>query len=246
MTFLEHLDELRQRIVVSVIALGVSFVVCFSFSQWIFNFLMKPLRENLPPGGELVATAVPEVFTLHLKMSFFAAIFLASPVLLAQAWRFISPGLYSHERKFAVPFIVFGTFFFLMGAVFAHRVVFPVAAKFFTTFGGADVKMMLKVSDVFSFYSKFILGMGLVFEIPTVVFILARIGLVSAGFLIRQFKYAVLLIFIIAAIITPTPDVVTQCLMAFPMIALYTLSIGIAWFVGRERRRTVDGGDVRD
>lgn len=240
MTFLEHLDELRQRLVASLIALAVGFAVCFSFSQRIFDFLMGPLRENLPAGGELIATEVPEIFTLHLKMSFFAGIFVASPVLVWQAWRFISPGLYAHERKFAVPFIFSGTFFFLLGAYFAHRVVFPVAARFFTTFGGGGIKIMLTVSQVFSFYSKFILGMGLVFEIPTLVFILARIGIVSAGFLARQFKYAFLLIFIIAAIITPTPDVVTQCLMAFPMVGLYTFSIGVAWFVGRQRREPGD------
>jgi sec-independent protein translocase protein TatC len=235
MTFLEHLDELRQRLMVSLLALAAGFVICFSVSQRIFDFLMEPLRTALPPGGKLIATTVPELFMLHLKMSFFVGIFLASPVLVGQLWRFISPGLYEHEKKFAVPFVVFGTVFFLLGAAFAHYVVFPYAANFFTTFGGGGVEILLTVSEVFSFYSKFILGMGLVFEIPTVVFVLSRIGLISAGFLVRQIKFAVLLIFIVAAIITPTPDVVTQCLMAFPMIGLYVFSIGVAWFVGRER-----------
>jgi len=235
MTFLEHLDELRQRLVVAILALAVGFVVCFSFSQRIFDFLMGPLRMSLPPGGKLIATSVPEIFMLHLKMSFFVGIFLASPVLIGQLWLFISPGLYQHEKKFAVPFVVLGTLFFLVGAAFAHYVVFPYAAHFLTTYGGGGVEVLLTISEVFSFYSKFILGMGLVFEIPTVVYVLARIGLVSAGFLVRQFKFAVLIIFIVAAIITPTPDVITQCLLAFPMIGLYIFSIGVAWFVGRER-----------
>lgn len=235
MTFLEHLDELRQRLMVSLLALAVGFAVCFSFSQRIFDFLMGPLRLSLPPGGRLIATTVPEIFMLHLKMSFFVGIFVASPVLMGQLWLFISPGLYEHEKKFAVPFVVFGTFFFLLGAGFAHYVVFPYAAHFLTGYGGGGVEVLPTISQAFSFYSWFILGMGLVFEIPTIVFVLARIGLVSAGFMVRQFKFAVLLIFIIAAIITPTPDVVTQCMLAFPMIGLYIFSIGVAWFVGRER-----------
>ena len=236
MTFLEHLDELRRRIIISLIALLVSFGVCFTFAQQIFDFLMGPLRGALPPGGELIATAVPEIFLLYLKMAFFAGIFVASPVILAQVWLFVAPGLYQREKKYAAPFILFGTGFFLMGAAFAHYVVFPYASKFLTSYGGEGIGVLLTVSQVFSFYSKFILGMGLVFEIPTLVLVLARIGLVTPGFLWSKFKYAVLLIFVVAAIITPTPDVVTQSLLAFPMIGLYLLSIGVAWICGRDRQ----------
>jgi sec-independent protein translocase protein TatC len=244
MTFLEHLDELRRRLVVAVLALAVGFALCFTFSQYIYDFLMAPLRAALPSGGKLVATEVAEIFTLHLKMSALAGVFVASPVIIAQMWLFISPGLYAHEKRYAVPFVASGTLFFLTGATFAHYLVFPYAAHFFTTFGGGGegIEILLTVSRVFSFYSKFILGFGLVFQIPTVIFILARIGLVSAGFLVRQFKYAVLLIFIIAAIITPTPDAVVQSLLAFPMIGLYVFSIGIAWVVGRHREKPGEGG----
>jgi sec-independent protein translocase protein TatC len=235
MTFLDHLDELRRRIVRSVLALVVAFAVCFTFAERIFNFLMGPLREALPEGGELIATAVPEIFMLYLKMAFFAAIFVSSPFILTQVWLFIAPGLYAHERHFAIPFIFFGTAFFLSGAAFGHYVVFPYAAHFLTTFGGSEIEILLTVSAVFSFYSKFILGMGAVFEIPTIVFLLSRLGLVTPSFLWSKFKYAVLLIFILAAIITPTPDIVTQSLLAFPMIGLYTLSIGISAVFGRKR-----------
>jgi sec-independent protein translocase protein TatC len=235
MTFLDHLDELRHRIIVSVLTLVVTFALCFTFSQQIFDFLMKPLRDALPEGGELIATAVPEIFMLYLKMSFFAAIFVSSPMVLTQVWLFVAPGLYPKERHFAIPFIFLGTFFFLGGAAFGHYIVFPYAAHFLTTFGGESIEILLTVSAVFSFYSKFILGMGLVFEIPTLTFLLSRLGLVTPGFLWAKFKYAVLIIFVIAAIITPTPDVVTQSLLAFPMIGLYFLSIGIAAIFGRKR-----------
>ena len=235
MSFLEHLDELRRRIIISLIAVLVAFVVCFTFAQQIFDFLMGPLRSALPPGGELIATAVPEIFLLYLKMAFFAGIFLASPVVLTQVWFFVAPGLYHREKRYAVPFIVFGTGFFLAGAAFGHYVVFPTASSFLTSYGGEGIGVLLTVSHVFSFYSRFILGLGLVFEIPTLVLVLARMGLVTPHFLWSKFKYAVLLIFVIAAIITPTPDVVTQSLLAFPMIGLYLLSIGIAWVCGRDR-----------
>ncbi len=235
MTFLEHLDELRRRIIQSVLALLVAFVLCFTFSTQIFDFLMGPMKLALPPGGELIATKVPEVFVLHLKMSFFAAIFVAAPVWLTEVWLFIAPGLYEHEKKFAVPFILSGTVFFIVGAAFAHYVMFPLAVNFFATFGSPDIQIKPTVSEVFSFYSKIILGAGVVFQIPTVVFLLARMGLVTAGFLWRQFKYAILIIFILAAILTP-PDVVTQTLLAAPMTGLYLFSIFVAWAVGKERR----------
>jgi len=236
MTFLEHLDELRQRIIRAVLGILVAFVLCFTFSTPIFEFLMGPLQSALPPGGELIATAVPEIFVLHLKMSFFVAIFVSSPVWLSQVWLFISPGLYENEKRFAVPFILFGSFFFIAGAAFAHYVMFPIAVEFFSTFGSQDVEIRLTVSEVFSFYSKVLLAAGAVFQIPTLIFILARMGLVTASFLWRNFKYAILIIFIVAAVLTP-PDVVTQTLMATPMIGLYLFSIGVAWLVGRDREK---------
>jgi sec-independent protein translocase protein TatC len=234
MSFLEHLDELRQRIVFAIVSLAIAFVACFTFSTEIFEFLMGPMQMALPPGGELIATKVPEIFVLHLKMSVFVAIFVASPAWMTQVWLFIAPGLYKKERRFAIPFILFGTCFFLLGAAFSHYIVFPTAVNFLTTFGSEDIQIKPAVSEVFSFYARIILGSGIVFQIPTVVFLLARLGLVTPGLLIRQCKYAVLVIFIVAAIMTP-PDVVTQTLLAFPMVGLYLLSIGIAWAFGKDR-----------
>lgn len=234
MSFLEHLDELRRRVIFAILSLAIAFVICFTFSTYIYEFLIGPLMTALPEGGTLIATNPTEIFVLYLKMSFFVAIFLASPAWLTQVWLFIAPGLYQNERKFAVPFIFFGTFFFLLGASFSHYMIFPVAVNFLTTFGSAQIDINLKVSEVFGFYSRVILGTGLVFQIPTIVFLLARIGLITPGWLWRHFKYAVLTTFILAAVITP-PDVVTQTLLAFPMIALYLLSIGIAWAFGRDR-----------
>ncbi|HXV62877.1 MAG TPA: twin-arginine translocase subunit TatC [Vicinamibacteria bacterium] len=241
MTFLEHLDELRRRIIFAILSLAVAFVACFTFSTQIFDFLMGPMKMALPPGGELIAIAVPEIFVLHLKMSFFVAILVASPAWLTQIWLFIAPGLYANEKKFAVPFIFFGSAFFILGAVFSHYVVFPTAVNFLTTFGSEDIQVKPSVSQVFSFYARVILGTGAVFQIPTVVLLLARMGIVSAAFLWRNFKYAVLVIFIVAAVMTP-PDVVTQILLAFPMVALYLFSIGVAWIVGRDRQKP-DGKD---
>lgn len=234
MSFLEHLDELRRRIIFAILSLAIAFVVSFTFSTQIFEFLMGPMRMALPEGGELIATKVPEIFVLHLKMSAFVAIFVASPAWLTQVWLFISPGLYQNEKKFAVPFIFFGTCFFLLGAAFSHYIVFPAAVNFLTTFGSEEIAIKPTVSEVFGFYARVILGAGLVFQIPTVVFLLSRLGLITPGFLWRNFKYAILTIFISAAIITP-PDVVTQTLMAGPMVLLYLLSIGIAVVFGKDR-----------
>ncbi len=239
MSFLEHLDELRKRILRVIVSLAVAFVVCFVFSTQIWDFLMRPMQMAMPEGGSLIATKVPEIFVLHLKMSFFVAIFVASPAWMAQIWLFIAPGLYSHEKKFAVPFVVFGTVFFVAGAAFSHYIVFPYAVRFLTTFGSESIQILPTVSEAFSFYSRVVLGSGLVFQIPTVVFLLSRMGLVTPGFLWRQFKYAILIIFITAAVLTP-PDAVTQSLLAFPMIFLYLLSIAISWFVGKERTRPED------
>ena len=242
MTFLEHLDELRKRILRIIASLAIAFVACFFLSTEIWDFLMRPMQMALPKGGALIATKVPEIFVLHLKMSFFVAIFVASPAWMAQIWLFIAPGLYRNEKKIAVPFVCFGSLFFVAGAAFSHYIVFPYAVRFLTTFGSESIQILPTVSETFSFYSRVVLGTGVVFQIPTVVFLLSRIGLVTPGFLWRQFKYAILAIFITAAVLTP-PDAVTQSLLAFPMIFLYMLSIVISWLVGKERARPDDDGN---
>jgi sec-independent protein translocase protein TatC len=235
MTFLEHLEELRVRLIRSVIALVVGFAAAWVYHEEIFHFLTEPLRKAYP-GVRFITTGPSEALILYMKMAFFVGIFLVSPYLLYQLWAFVAPGLYVHEKRYAVPFIVAGSLFFLGGAAFGHFFLFPTTFGFLVQFGGTDMQFLPKVDEYYSFYSWFLLGLGLVFQTPVIIFVLARIGLVTPGFLLRHFKYAVLVAFIAAAIITPTPDVMTQTMLALPMLALYALGIVVAWAFGRPRR----------
>jgi sec-independent protein translocase protein TatC len=235
MTFLEHLEELRVRLIRSVIALVAGFAVCWSFHERIFHFLTEPLRQAYP-GVRFITTGPSEALLLYMKMAFFVGIFVAAPFLLYQVWAFVAPGLYAHEKAYAVPFIVMGTLFFLGGAAFGHYVLFPTTFRFLIQFGGEDMQFLPKVDEYYSFYSWFLLGLGLVFQLPVVIFVLARIGLVTPGFLARNFKYAILAAFVLSAIITPTPDVMSQTMLAVPMLGLYLLGILVAWVFGRPRR----------
>lgn len=237
MSFLEHLDELRKRLIVSAIALLAGFLVCFAFIQPIFEFIMRPLAALLPDGGRLAYTEPTEAFLLYIKIAALAGLVLAVPVILSQVWLFVAPGLYAHEKKFAVPFVVGSTFFFVAGAMFSHYLLFPWAWQFFAGFASDYVEFIPRIQPAFSLYVKLLLACGLVFQMPTLVFFLAKVGVVTAGFLARNIKYAVLLIFIFAAVLTPTGDPVTLTMMATPMIVLYGLSIGIAWVFGPDRDR---------
>jgi sec-independent protein translocase protein TatC len=235
MSFLEHLEELRKRLLVCVVALGVGFLVAFAFIDRLYAFIMRPLAEMLPKGAKMQYTEPTEAFILYLKIAFLAGIFLSAPVILWQLWLFIAPGLYSKEKKFAVPFILMGSAFFVAGALFSHYMLFPWTWRFLASFSSDWVVFQPKIEPTFSLYSKMLLGMGLVFQMPTIVFFLAKMGLVSARFLLRNFKYAFLIIFIVAAVITPTGDMLTQTLFATPMVALYLVSIVIAWIFGKKR-----------
>jgi sec-independent protein translocase protein TatC len=234
MSFLEHLEELRQRLIRSLLALVVGFAVSWGFRERIFHFLTQPLRAY-DPNVKFIYTGPSEALMLYMKMAFFVGIFVASPYILYQIWAFISPGLYPHEKGYAAPFIVFGTVFFVGGAAFGHFYLFPVTFRFLGEFGGSDMQFLPKIDEYYSFYSWFLLGLGIVFQVPVVILILARIGLVTPGFLLRQTKYAILVSFIVAAVLTPTPDMVTQTLLALPMIGLYLLGVGVAWLFGRPR-----------
>ncbi len=238
MSFLEHLEELRRRIIYSVVALLAGFLLSFIFIRHIFDFIMRPLYALLPSNGPIANTLVysepTEAFILYLKMALVAGVFLASPVILYEVWAFIAPGLYARERKFAIPFIVLGSAFFVLGALFSHYVLFPWTWQFLASFSTDYLAFLPRIEPVFSLYTKMLLGMGVVFQMPTLVFVLARVGVVSAGFLVRKFKYALLLIFVVAALITPTGDPLTLTLFAAPMLVLYGISIVIAWLVGRK------------
>ena len=238
MSFLEHLDELRKRLTIAASALGVGFVIAFLVIDRIFEFIMRPLyqmMQKVAPGAKLVYIEPTEAFMLYVKIALLAGVVLAAPVITWQLWLFVAPGLYVREKRFAIPFIVMASIFFVMGAAFSHYFVFPWAWVFLASFSTDYMMFQPRVEAAFSLYAMMLLAMGIVFEMPAVVFLLARMGLATAGFLWRNFKYAVLIIFVVAAVITPTGDMMTQLLMAAPMIGLYLVSIIIAWVFGKKK-----------
>jgi sec-independent protein translocase protein TatC len=235
MSFLEHLDELRKRIINSCIAIAVCVLLGFGFIDRIFNFVFAPTRRALPPGVKLIYTQPGEAFSLYIEIALIMGVILAAPFIMYQVWRFIAPGLYSNEKRFAIPFVLFTTLGFLAGAAFNHYIAFPFMMVFFGSFNTPDLAFMPKLEEVFGLYSKMLIGMGIVFQMPTVVFFLAKMKLLTARFLLANFKYAFLLIFVVAAVITPTGDMLTQTIFAAPMVGLYLLSIVIAWVVGPKR-----------
>jgi sec-independent protein translocase protein TatC len=236
MSFLDHLDELRRRLVAAAISLAFGTMVALVFLDRIFDFIMRPLYEKLPAGSKLIYTEPTEAFMLKFKIALLAGLVIAAPLIMWQLWLFIAPGLYSHEKRFALPFIFMASIFFVGGAAFNHYVLFPMAWVFLAGFTTDYMMFMPRIAPVFSLYAMLMVAMGLIFEMPAVVLVLARMGLVTAGFLWRQIKYAILIIFILAAVITPTGDPMTQSLMAGPMIGLYIVSIGLAWMFGKRRR----------
>ena len=229
MSFLEHLDELRRRLIISSVALLVAVGVAFAFVSRIFDFMIVPLVEILPAGGRLVYTEPLEAFVLYIKMAALAGVFVASPVILWQVWLFIAPGLYAHEKKFAIPFVVFTTVFFVSGGLFCHFVAFRYAWMFFGSFGSDTVEFLPRIAPVFSLYTTMILAFGIIFQIPTLAFFLARMGMITPKLMLKNFKYSVLVIFILAAVLTPSGDPVNLFLMVGPMLALYVVSIVIVW-----------------
>jgi sec-independent protein translocase protein TatC len=240
MSFLEHLDEFRKRIVSACLGIGVGIFIGFFFIDKIFNFLLAPARAALPSGSTMIYTQPGEAFGLYITVSLIAGAVIASPFIMFQVWLFIAPGLYANEKKFAIPFVLFSTLGFMGGAAFNHYIAFPFIMAFFASFNSNDLRFMPKLDEVFGLYTKMLLGIGLVFQMPTVVFFLAKLKMLTARFLIRNFKYALLLIFVAAAVITPTGDPMTQAIFAAPMLALYFVSIVVAWIVGPKRSTDYD------
>jgi sec-independent protein translocase protein TatC len=248
MTFLEHLEELRKRLFNSVIAVLIAFCVCCFFAKKIFYFVALPLTAALGSGKKLAYMSLAEPFTLYMKIAFVAAIFLSAPCVIYQLWLFISPGLFPRERGYAFPFIFFATLFFLLGGFFGYRVVFPTLCKFFLSVG-EDFDPVLRINDYFSLFSKTLLGIAVVFEMPVLIFFLAKLGIITHTFMLKKWRWAIVIIFIIAAVLTPTPDMATQAAVAFPMLGLYFLSIGVAYFFGKKRNdaetETPESGDEK-
>lgn len=227
MPFMAHLIELRSRLVKASIGLGVAFGICYPFHVQLLAFMVEPLKKVLPEGQRLIYTNLPEAFFTYLKLSFLAAVLLAFPWLLYQIWCFIAPGLYKKERKYAFGFVLSTSLLFLGGAIFGYQVVFPFGFKFFVGFESEMIQPLPALNQYFSFSVRLLFAFGAVFELPIVVFFLARMGLVDAPMLRKNRKWAILGTFIIAAMFTP-PDVVTQVLMAGPLLILYEVSIFVA------------------
>jgi sec-independent protein translocase protein TatC len=239
MGFLEHLEELRKRIVYSVISVAVGTGLCWGYRERIYGVMQKPIMDTLRAhkmAEKLVYLNPTEPFNLYLKIAMLAGLFLTSPFVLYQVWMFISPGLYRNEKKYVVPFMISTIALFTLGGYFGYRIAYPRALNFFIDFSG-QFQPMITVSEYTQLFLSIVLGMGLIFEMPILVFFLAFLGIMTPSFMVKNFRYAILVIFILAAIVTPTPDIVNMCVFAAPMLALYGLSIGVAWIVHPEQRR---------
>ena len=235
MSLFDHLEELRRRILWSLAAVFVSFIGCWVFVDPLAAFLSRPIYRWLPEGTRLTFLGLSDPFILYVKIAALAGLFVASPVVLYQVWRFVAPGLYQRERRWVAPFVILGTLFFFAGGSFAYYVAFPFAVEFLLGVGQA-FQPMITVDRYFRFLLYVILGLGVMFELPIVIFLLAQIGVVTPRFLIQHFRWAVLLIFVAAAFITPTPDVVNLCIFAVPTIGLYLLGVGAAALAGRVKK----------
>jgi sec-independent protein translocase protein TatC len=239
-----HLEELRWRIVRAAVAITIAFAVCYWYTDPLFAFLIRPLTQLRPADSLIIGTGVTEAFFTKLKVSFIAAIFLASPVIFFQAWRFVAPGLYESEKRMAVPFSAAASAFFVMGATFCYVVVFPVGFRFFLEeYASIGVDPQIRISEYLTFASRMLLAFGITFELPVVTFFLARIGMVTHRTLIGWSRYAVIAIFVLAAVLTPGPDVASQLLMAAPLLLLYVVSIGVAYVVARPAPAPVPAAD---
>jgi len=230
MTLTEHLEELRWCLLKSVLAIVIASCICYFFSDLVFGFVVAPLRRNLQPGQNLIGTGVTEAFFIEIKVALAAGAFFSCPVIFYQLWRFIAPGLSGRERRWVLPFVLCATLFLLGGAFFCYQIVLPVAFKYFVEqYETMGVSPAIRIGEYFTFFFRMVLAFGVTFELPVFTFFLVRLGIWDYRFMLRSFRYAILVIFILAAILTPTPDVINQCLLALPMLVLYVLSIGVAY-----------------
>lgn len=235
MTFTEHLEELRWGLFKSLAAILLASGVCYAFADVIFRFMVAPLRQTLRPGQSLIGTGVAEAFFVEIKVALAAGVFFSCPVIFYQIWRFISPGLSGREKRLVVPFVLCATLFFLGGVLFAYRIVLPVAFLYFIEqYGTIGVTPAIRIGEYFTFFFRMILAFGVTFELPVFTFFLVRLGIWNYRQMLSSFRYAIIGIFVVAAILTPTPDIINQSLLAGPMLLLYLASIGVA-YVWRRR-----------
>ena len=233
MSLTEHLAELRTRLIRALAATAIGFGVAYFWASELVAFLLRPLREQ-GLDVEVIGTGVTDAFFIKLKVAAIAGIFVASPVIFFQAWRFVSPGLYTREKRVALPFSIAATAFFVAGAAFCYELVFPVAFRFFLEqFQSIALGPQIRISEYLTFASRMLLAFGVTFELPVASFFLARVGLITHRTLLDSARYAIVVIFVVAAVLTPGPDVASQMLMAAPLLVLYALSILVAWAFGR-------------
>ena len=242
MGFMEHLEELRKRIILSVVSIGVGFGVCYWWHDKIFSWMQAPIvfalkNHNLPVN--LVYTNPTDPFNMYLKVSLIVGIFVASPFVLYQVWAFIAPGLYKNERRYVAPFMFSTVGLFLAGGLFAYKMVYPAALDFLIGYS-QQFTPMITINEYTNLFMTIVLWLGVIFEMPILVFFLALFGIVSSGWMWRNFRYSILVIFIIAAVITPTTDIMNMCIFAAPMIVLYAGSIGVAYIVHPKQRKKRD------
>jgi len=235
MTLAEHLDELRWCLIKSLVGVVLLSGICYFFSDLIFGLMVAPLKQSLRPGQNLIGTGVTEAFFTEIKVALVGGVTVSCPLIFYQVWRFISPGLLGEERKLVVPFVVCTTLFFLGGAYFCYRIVLPVAFRYFIEqYGTMGVTPAIRIGEYFTFFFRMILAFGITFELPVFTFFLVRLGIWDYRFMLRSFRYAIVVIFILAAVLTPTPDVINQSLLAGPMLLLYGVSIGVAYLWRRK------------
>jgi sec-independent protein translocase protein TatC len=227
-----HLEELRKRLIYAFIALAVGFGISYGFKEKLFFFLSRPLEKHLPEGSALQYISIPEAFLTYLKISLFGGLILAMPVILYQIWRFVAPGLYEREKRYFIPFVLFSMIFFLGGTSFCYYTVFPFVFRFFMSFSTESLQAMPTIKQYLSFATRLLVAFGLVFEMPIFFFFLGRVGLVNYKTLARQRRMAVVLVFVGAALLTP-PDVVSQLMLAGPLMILFELSIQIVRITGK-------------
>ncbi|HJX34450.1 MAG TPA: twin-arginine translocase subunit TatC [Desulfatiglandales bacterium] len=232
--FLSHLEELRERLIKSFIAVGVGCVIGYIFKEELFNLLLWPLKDLLPEGEGLIFTGLTEMFFTYLKTAFIAGILFASPVVFYQIWMFIAPGLYQHEKRYIIPFVFFSTVLFVGGALFGYFIVFPMGFKFFLGYSNEYIQALPSVKKYFSISYKLLLAFGIVFQLPLLIFFMSKMGVVTVDFLRRRRPFAVLAAFIIGAILTP-PDIISQFMMAVPLIILYEIGIIVAMIGGGKK-----------
>ena len=239
MSFFDHLEELRQRLLISIAAIGAGACVGLYYADKIYDILSWPMMDALRKNGledRLVFTSPTAPIMLYIELGLLAGVFLAAPVVMYELWMFIAPGLYRHERRLALPFIVLSAVLFALGGIFAYKIALPYSLIFLVSVG-KSFRALISINEYYDLATVLILWMGVIFELPILIFFLSLFGIVTPGFLLRTFRYAVLVIFIVAAVITPTTDITTMVIFALPMIALYLLGIVISYVVVRRKKR---------